>query len=61
MKPYLYNRLIRHEEFYSVITPDNFIKNIPICCPICKLMMNNDDEDSYNKYECCYGDHQTKK
>lgn len=52
---YLNDRLIRHENGYCVIIPNDKPSIIPISCSVCSfLYKSQEDVDSHAKFQCCY-------
>lgn len=54
-RPYTRNRLIEmHSSGFYIITPKEEFSNIPLCCPVCNLLMRSkEDEIAYNDLKCC--------
>ena len=44
-----------HVSGFTVITPKKLLKPIPVCCPVCKFVMNHAlDDDTFGKFKCCH-------
>lgn len=54
-KPYLNDRLINNKDGVAVVIPNQTCLKIPICCPVCKMLMHTSDDAAYfREKECCF-------
>ena len=52
---YIDDRLIKRHPKFSVIKPVDAEPAVPLCCPVCDMIMrNSDDEEAYVDVNCCH-------
>jgi hypothetical protein len=55
-KTYPQNRtILEHKDGFVIITPVDYVPNIPLSCPVCQtLMRSKDDESAWESFSCCH-------